>query len=38
MALARVVAFEDVTQEHIDELRARMSGSDGPPEEVPASG
>jgi hypothetical protein len=37
MALARVVAFEDVTPEHIDELRAQMNDADGPPDEVPAS-
>jgi hypothetical protein len=37
MALARVVAFEDVTPEHIEELRRRMMETDGPPADIPAS-
>jgi hypothetical protein len=37
MALARVVAFEGVTQERIDQLREELSRSSGPPEEVPAT-
>jgi hypothetical protein len=35
MALARVVSFEGVTAERIEQLRDEMSG--GPPEDVPAS-
>lgn len=37
MALARVVAFENVTQERIDQLRGQIAGSEGPPDGVPAS-
>lgn len=37
MALARVVAFEGVTAERIERLRAQISGSDGPPEGVPST-
>lgn len=35
MALARVVSFEGVTQERIDQLRQEMSGP--PPEDIPAT-
>jgi hypothetical protein len=37
MALARVVAFEDVNAARIEELRSRISSSDGPPADVPAT-
>jgi len=37
MALARVVAFEDVTQDRIDRLRDEIASSEGPPDGVPAS-
>lgn len=37
MALARVVAFEGVTEERIAQLRNQISGSDGPPPDVPAT-
>ena len=37
MALARVVKFEDVTREHINDLRQRMTEGDGPPDDIPAS-
>ena len=36
MAVARVVEFEGVTQERVDELRTRMESEEGPPEGVPA--
>lgn len=35
--LARVVAFEGVTAERIEQLRAEISGSGGPPEDIPAA-
>jgi hypothetical protein len=37
MALARVVAFEGVTQERIEQLRTQITSSDGPPEDVPST-
>jgi hypothetical protein len=37
MALARVVAFEGVTAERIEQLRREIGGSDGPPEDIPAT-
>ncbi|HZT16920.1 MAG TPA: hypothetical protein VFA19_13330 [Gaiellaceae bacterium] len=37
MALARVVAFEGVTSERIEQLRNEITGSDGPPEDIPAT-
>ena len=37
MALARVVAFEGVTKERIDQLRSQIESSDGPPDEVPST-
>jgi len=37
MALARVVAFEGVDAERIEQLRTEMSGSEGPPDEIPAT-
>jgi len=37
MALARVVAFEGVTPERIEQLRGEIAGSDTPPEDVPAT-
>jgi hypothetical protein len=37
MALARVVAFENVTPERIEQLRGEMASSDGPPDDVPAT-
>jgi hypothetical protein len=37
MAVARVVAFEGVTAERIEQLRSEMASSDGPPDEIPAS-
>ena len=35
MALARVVEFEDVSQDRVDEMKQRMQG-DEPPEGLPA--
>jgi hypothetical protein len=37
MALARVVKFEDVTQEHIDDLRKQITEGDGPPDDIRAT-
>jgi hypothetical protein len=37
MAFARVVAFEDVTAERIEQLRSQIASSDGPPGDVPAN-
>ncbi len=37
MALARVVAFEGVTKERIEQLRGEITGSGGPPDDVPAT-
>lgn len=37
MALARVVAFEGVTSERIEQLRREIGESDGPPDDVPAT-
>lgn len=37
MALARVVAFEGVTRERIDQLRRQMESADGPPDDIPSS-
>jgi hypothetical protein len=37
MALARVVAFEGVTPERIEELRRQIGEADGPPDEIPSS-
>jgi hypothetical protein len=37
MALARVVAFDGVNKERIDQLRSQIESSDGPPDEVPAT-
>jgi len=37
MALARVVAFEGVTSERIEQLRGEITGSDGPPDDIPAT-
>lgn len=37
MALARVVAFEDVSPERMERLRSEMSGPEAPPEDVPAT-
>ncbi len=37
MALARVVAFEGVTRERIEQLRSQIEGSDGPPDDVPST-
>ena len=37
MALARVVAFEDVNRERIEQLRSQIESSDGPPDDVPAT-
>ena len=37
MALARVVAFEGVTTERIEQLRGEITGSGGPPDDVPAT-
>jgi hypothetical protein len=37
MALARVVAFEGVTKDRIEQLRGEMESADGPPEDIPAS-
>jgi hypothetical protein len=36
MAFARVVSFDGVTKQRIEQMREEMSG-DGPPEEIPAS-
>jgi hypothetical protein len=35
---ARAVRFTDVTPERIEEIKARVEESDGPPEGVPAKG
>ena len=37
MALARVAAFEGVTSERIEQLRAELTAPGGPPGDVPAS-
>lgn len=37
MTLARVVAFEGVTQDRIEQLRSQIGSSEGPPEDIPAS-
>ena len=37
MALARVVSFEGVSSDRMAELKSRIEGSDGPPEELPPS-
>lgn len=37
MALARVVAFEGVTADRIEQLRSEIGSSDGPPDGVPAT-
>ena len=37
MPLARVVAFEGVTAERIDQMRSEMAASEGPPEGLPAT-
>ncbi len=37
MALARVVAFEGVTPERIEQLRGEIEGAEGPPEDLPSS-
>jgi len=36
MPLARVVSFDGVSRDRIKEMDAEMSGSDGPPEGLPA--
>jgi hypothetical protein len=36
MAFARVVSFDGVNKQRIEQMREEMSG-DGPPEEIPAS-
>lgn len=37
MALARVVAFEGVTPERIEEMRRDIEEAEGPPDDVPAT-
>jgi len=37
MALARVVAFEGVTSERMEQLRREIGESGGPPDDVPAT-
>jgi hypothetical protein len=37
MALARVVTFEGVTRDRIDEMKREMDEGGGPPEGVPAT-
>ena len=37
MAVARVVTFEGVTPERIEQLREEITGSEGPPVDVPAT-
>ena len=37
MALARVVAFEGVTPERIEQLRGEIERAEGAPEDLPAS-
>jgi hypothetical protein len=37
MALARVVAFEGVTAERVEQLRQEIEGGEGPPPDVPAT-
>ena len=34
--LARVVAFEGVTSERMEQLRAELTAPEGPPEDIPA--
>jgi hypothetical protein len=36
MALARVVSFDGVTRDRVQEMQSEMQGSSGPPEGVPA--
>ena len=36
MSLARVVSFDGVSRDRIKEMEAEMSGSEGPPEGLPA--
>ena len=36
MPLARVVSFDGVSRDRIKEMEAEMSGSEGPPEGLPA--
>ncbi len=37
MAFARVVSFDDVSQERIQALLSQLEESDGPPEDIPAT-
>jgi hypothetical protein len=37
MALARVVSFEGVSKERIEEMKREMAAGEGPPEGMPAS-
>jgi hypothetical protein len=37
MALARVVSFDGVTKERIEELRRQISQESGPPDDIPAT-
>jgi hypothetical protein len=37
MALARVVSFENVNKDRIEELKREITSSDGPPEGIPST-
>ncbi len=37
MALARVVSFENVSKDRIEELKREMASAEGPPEGIPAT-
>jgi hypothetical protein len=37
MALARVVSFEDVSKDRIEEVKREMTSAEGPPEGIPST-
>jgi hypothetical protein len=37
MALARVVSFENVSKDRIEELKREMASAEGPPEGIPST-
>ena len=37
MALARVVSFENVSKDRIEELKREMTSAEGPPEGIPST-
>ena len=37
MALARVVSFENVTKDRIEELKSEITSAEGPPEGIPST-